>query len=194
MTRRHLAALLAFLLVIPPTLSAQQEFAANSPEAATIAYMDAMTAGELDRMSGLMHPEALASFRGMLQPVVELADSGAEGTNEMLQMFEGVTSLAQLRKLSDAKFFSSFFAGITALQPDLLEVLKDAETEVLGHVEEGDDLAHVVYRMVLNIGTTMHKTEVVSLRRTKGGWGVLLSGEIEGMAESIRQSVEMGRQ
>jgi hypothetical protein len=191
MIRRALPALVALVVALPLSVAAQQEFAASSPEAATIAYIEAMKESRLDAMAGMMHPEALASFRGVLQPVLDVAGKSADGSSEVLQMFDGVTSIAQLAKLSDAKFYAAFYAGIISLEPELLDVIKGAETEVLGHVMEGEDTAHVLYRMTIEAGTTIRKTEVVSLRRTKSGWGILLSAEVEGMAEGIRQSLEM---
>lgn len=169
---------------------AAQEFAPTSPEGVTLAYIDAMKEVQLDAMAALMHPDALAEFRGVLQPVIEMADGSPDGAGEILQMFDGVSSVAQLAKLSDAKFYSSFYAGIIALEPELLETLRSAETAVLGHVMEGDDTAHVLYAMTLSVGATTRRTEVVSLRRTRSGWGILLSADVEAMAQGIRQSLE----
>jgi hypothetical protein len=189
MNRRIIPAL-ALLLLVPEVLPAQDEFPAGSPESAVLTYIDAMKEGKLDRMAELMHPEALATFHAMMQPIVEAAEKSEPTANEVLQMFDGVTSVAQLRKLGDAKFFSSFYLGMASLEPDLLDALKDADIEVLGHVMEGDDTAHVLYRVTTTTGSTMKQTEVVSLRRTKSGWGVLLTNEIEAMAESIRASID----
>jgi hypothetical protein len=188
MIRRALL-ILAFFSVASH-LAAQQEFAPTSPEGVTLAYIAAMKEAQLDAMTALMHPEALAEFRGVLQPVVEMAGTSPDDAGEILQMFEGVSSAAELAKLSDAKFYSSFYAGIIALEPELLETVRSAETEVLGHVMEGEDTAHVLYAMTLATGATMRRTEVVSLRRTKSGWGILLDADVDAMAQAIRQSLE----
>jgi hypothetical protein len=189
MIRRIIPALAALLVCLPETLLAQDEFPPSSPEGAVMSYIEAMKEGDLVRMGKMMHPEALATFRAMMQPVVDLAEKTEGGASEMLQLFDGVTSVAQLRKLDDAKFFTSFYKGMAALQPDLLDALKGSETEVLGHIMEGDDTAHVIYRLSTT-GSSAKQTEVVSLQKTKTGWGVMLTGEFEGLADALRQSVE----
>lgn len=193
MKHRAVTAVVLVLLALPMSLSAQHSFAPSSPEAVTIAYIDAMKEARLDEMAGMMHAEALAEFRGVLQPVLEAADASEEGAAEILPMFDGVTSVAQLKTLSDVKFYSSFYAGLLSLEPELLNAIKESEIEVLGHVIEGADTAHVLYRMTVHVGATVRSTEVVSLRRIRSGWGILLSGEVEGMAQGIRQSLEMRR-
>ena len=186
MARRHFLALLVALAFYPCTLFAQSA----TPEATALAYFAALSANKLDAMSGMMHPEALAGFRSTLLPVIELADKRDGGASDVLQMFDGVTTVAQLRKLDDVKFFTAFYAGLTTLQPQIVEMLRDAEIEALGHVMEGSDVAHVVYRMTLNTGMSITRTEVISMRRRPGGWGVLLTGEVEQMAEGLRQALE----
>jgi hypothetical protein len=181
---------LAIIVICAPEHLAAQEFAAGSPEAAVTKYVEALAAGDIDLMAQAMHPEALATFRATMQPIVDIAEKNEGAASEMLQLFDGVTSIAQLKKLSDTKFFVSFYKGVASLQPSLAEGLREAEIDVLGHIDEGDDLAHVVYRVTAMPDAGAKQTEVVSLRRTKTGWGVLLTGEFEGMAESMRQSFE----
>ena len=63
-----------------------------------------------------------------------------------------------------------------------------AEARVLGHVPEGTDLAHVVYRMTITVdGLKVTKMEVLSLQRTDSGWAMLLRSDIETMAAALRQ-------
>lgn len=184
MTRTVFRALAAIALFVPAAAQT------GTPEAAAEAYFAAMTEGEIGRMAGMMHPEALSAFRGILQPVVDLAEKSEGGAGEVLQLFDGITTTKDLRRLDDTKFFASFFAGMSTLQPELLDAMRGAETETVGHVMEGADTAHVIYRMTMQVGATVTQTEVISLRRTKDGWGVLLSGEMEGLAESLRSAFE----
>jgi hypothetical protein len=80
------------------------------------------------------------------------------------------------------------------LSPEFQSILGAAETDMLGHVSEGPDLAHVVYRMRLTVeGVAITKLDVMSLRRAGSEWRGLLKGDIEGMAEAIRRQMEKAK-
>jgi 2-C-methyl-D-erythritol 4-phosphate cytidylyltransferase len=58
---------------------------------------------------------------------------------------------------------------------------------LVGHVLEGNDVAHVVFRMrVAADGVTITKVQAMSLRRLGPTWRVLLSGDFEGLAAQSR--------
>jgi hypothetical protein len=133
-----------------------------------------------------MHPEALARFRAMFVPLAT-HEKGAELRQEMF----GANSVAELNALTDVELFERFLRSLMTLSPEFQAVMGAAETDMLGHVAEGPDLAHVVYRMRLTVeGMAVTKLDVMSLRRAGSEWKALLKGDIEGMAEAIRRQVE----
>lgn len=178
------ALLLALALSGAPARAA--ETATATPESVVQSYTAALQAGDYLKSTDLMHPEALEKFRGILLPVVEAA--GTE-SGSLLALFKGVADLPALKKLSPAQFFASFLGGLTAANPAVLQALSSGNMTPLGSVAEGD-LLHVVCRTSLDFqGIKINKMNVVSLKRAAGGWRVLLSGEIEGMAEALRKAV-----
>lgn len=177
------ALLLALALSGAPARAAEP---AASPESVVQSYTAALQAGDYLKSTDLMHPEALEKFRGMLLPVIE---SAGEQSVQLLALFQGVADIPALKKLSPAQFFASFLGGLTAANPAVLQALSSGNMTPLGSVAEGD-LLHVVCRTSLDFqGIKVNKMNVVSLKRAAGGWRVLLSGEIEGMAEALRKAV-----
>ncbi|MBC8144295.1 MAG: hypothetical protein H7X80_01850 [bacterium] len=138
-----------------------------------------------------MHPDALTDFRVLIQPVVDRADAtDKEAATGLMLMFDGVETVAQLRKLDDGTFFTSFYKGLTSLQPEIADAVRGAEITMLGSVMEGNDTAHVVYRLISSINTSLSEAQVVTVQRTKNGWGVLLTSEMTTMTENISRAMD----
>jgi hypothetical protein len=149
-----------------------------------------MTALRDDRMEDFakdMHPTALKQLKIMLISVLDVAaEEGHE--KDVLRLFKDVRTVEQARKLDDAKFFIAFMSGVLSLKPEMKEVLANAKAEMLGHVMEGGDTAHVVIRMSVSLsGATITKMDVISLKKTDSGWRMMLSGEIDGLAQVLKQ-------
>jgi hypothetical protein len=177
--RRAWLAWLTFVLV-PVMLGAQDTI--ETPEAVVRRYTEAMRGGEWDTAARLMHPEALAQFRQMMLPAFQ-----AEGPGRSLrdQFFDGMTE-ARIRHLSDTAFFARFFRGMMALNPELLGVVQGAEIAMVGHVLEGEDVAHVVYRMQMQMDEmTFTKLDVMSVKRHGATWRGLLTGTMEGLVAAL---------
>ena len=71
--------------------------------------------------------------------------------------------------------------------------LASAELEsqqVIGSVAEGTEMVHVVTRNVGKVETlSMTKVEAITLRRTELGWRLALTGDLEGLAETLQASI-----
>lgn len=133
-----------------------------------------------------MHPEALAKLRAMLLPLAK-HENGAELRQKLL----GANSVAEVEALDDAALFERFLRSMMGLSPEIQSIMGTAETGMVGHVMEGPDIAHVVYRLRLRVeGMTFTKLEVMSLQRAGSEWKVLLKGDVEGMVEAIRRQIE----
>lgn len=161
--------------------------AMQTPEEVAKAALEAMRESRLGDYARMMHPEAAANFKQMMLPVFsEAFENGEE--QELLSIFPEVESLAQLEMMDSAEFFQVFLEGVFSARPDFQEVLAGTEMTVLGSVAEGDSHAHVVYRGSIALEEVkVTKVGVVSFQRTETGWGMLLSGEFEGLANALQQ-------
>ena len=159
--------------------------AADTPEQIVTRYIDATRALRFDELSAMMHPSALADFKSMMREVVEL-DSTSEATELLFQ----VKSLAAYDSLPDGAAFERLMRAMIERNPMIADALSQASGTVLGHVNEGDDLVHVVYRVGVAAGAKeMTKIEVVTLKRDGEEWRTLLAGNIEGLAQALKQQV-----
>jgi hypothetical protein len=76
------------------------------------------------------------------------------------------------------------------------EALKNVRGEVLGHVDEGENVAHVVVRTTTSIPGVIEnyrKTEVISFERDGAAWKGLLSGDMELQIGQMLQKLTAGR-
>jgi hypothetical protein len=179
------------VLVLFPSLimadARQDSETKTTPEVVAQKAVLALKENRLDDFAKAMHPEALKGFREFLVPLADAAEKDGE-EEELLAIFQGVSTVEELKKLHDRQFFMAFFQGVMTKTPEMKQVMAGAEVEMLGHVMEGKDTAHVVCRMKMSFeGVKFKKMTVISLRRTEGGWAMLLSAEVEGMAELLKR-------
>jgi hypothetical protein len=73
----------------------------------------------------------------------------------------------------------------------MAEALRSARIQMLGHVNEGGDTTHVVYRMALTIDSIpITRMDVMTLARSPQGWRGLLKGDVSALAARIRAAIE----
>ena len=174
-----LTAVCAALLGLVSPATAQER--AETPEAVTRQYGAAMRANDCIGTAELMHPDALAQFRRMLLPIVAADSSGG-----LCRRLFDASSSTELAGLPDAELFARFFRTLVNDAPELSGMFAGADLAPVGHVLEGADVAHVVFRMkVAADGVTLTKVQAVSLRRAGPTWRVLLSGDFEGLAAAL---------
>ena len=172
------ACLLAALMLAGSPLRAQ------SVEAVASQYLDAMRTGDWTAMAQLMHPNALRDLRAFLEPALR-APSG----EEFRAQFLGLTSADEALALSDTAVFARFVQFFTEQNPTVAQALATAEIEVVGHVPEGADTVHVVYRMRMTVmGTPVSRMDVFSLARSGGTWRGLLKGDMSAMANALQRA------
>ena len=178
--RLLLLAFASFLFAVAPAL------ADNTPSEAAKAYYETMKAKDYNGAAKLFDPEALKSFRGMLDFLTDLPDE--EGAEVLVAFFgEGATK-ESVKKLSDSEFFASFFKGVMA-QAEEEGGVDFGEVKVLGEVPEGPDVVHVVTRSKMGVGDLkIESMEVISFKKTEAGWKALLNGEMTGMAGQLKAS------
>jgi ribose 1,5-bisphosphokinase PhnN len=134
-----------------------------------------------------MHPDALKQLKSSLLAVVDAAEQKGR-VDEVLRIFKNVRSAGDLRKLDDLAFFTAFLEGVMELQPRLRDAFRGMTLDVIGHVPEGSDVIHVVYRGTVAQGDTkVSKMSVMSLKANGKDWGMLLTGDLEGVAASLKR-------
>ncbi len=113
--------------------------AQDTPEAFVERYLDALRASEWMMVSDLMHSQVQEEVHRIFQPLLT-AERGEDMREELL----GVRSASAASRLTAQEVLARFLQYVTLQAGNVFET---ARIEVLGHVEEGDDLAHVLYRM-----------------------------------------------
>lgn len=158
------------------------------PEQVVASYVAALTGGRFDEAAAQMDPRDLERFRALLEPLFDIeAKPGEPGP---LALLDGVKDVASAKALPAPAFFNAFLNGLSKLNPAFGASLRTATSETLGSVPEGADTLHFVCRSKAKVGElSLTKMTVVTLHRVGGEWKIALSGEIEGLAETIRQSV-----
>ncbi len=164
------------------SLFAQQE----TPEDVAQRYVSAMQAADWDTMAGLMDQSALKSMRDLLSPLFDLPEAA-----ELRQRFLGVETVDEAAALSDTAVFARFMQFVGSQEPSLQEALKTSRMRVIGHIPEGGDTVHVVYRMTMTVeGITMTRLDVFSLRQHGETWRGLLAGDVSALAAALRAALE----
>ena len=162
----------------------------ETPEAVAKDALAALKENRVADFAKAMHPDALKRLKETLLSVVDVAEEKGK-VDEALSLFKDARTVDELRQLDDAAFFTAFLEGMMRLQPKMREAFRGTTLDVIGHVPEGPDVAHVVYRATVDLGETKTtKVAVVSLRRMDGGWGMLLTSDIEGMAAMLRREFD----
>jgi hypothetical protein len=174
------------LAVSVPLLADEPKAKSDTPEAVARKAMTAMKENRLDDFAKAMHPDALKTVKSTLVTIAEAA--AKDGREREVTAIFGDKSLDELKKLDDAQFFAAFYGAMTRRRPELKRVVADSEVQIIGHVMEGRDTAHVVLRMTATVeGTKIVKTDVVSMKKTSTGWGMLLSADLENMASVLKK-------
>jgi len=176
-TRIDRGALLLLALFALPARAAAQD----TPEQVVQRYYQTFQSGDYAANAALMHPGALEELKTTLTGMAALP--GATEEPEFREMF-GVQTLEELRALPAQVLFERVLRN--QLEGEMRAILATARVNVLGHVLEGENTAHVVYRMRMDFGgQTMDQVQVVPLERVDGQWRVLLTGSLAGMMSSM---------
>ncbi|MBN8212038.1 MAG: hypothetical protein J0M09_03895 [Xanthomonadales bacterium] len=146
-------------------------------------------------------PAALKRFRELLLPVLDVVgvagkdradqeqdneqDKASAGALMLWVLFAPATSVEEIKALSDREVFARIMANTMSLASAKLE-----GQDVIGSVAEGSDMVHVVTRNVAKVeAMTMTKVEAITLHRTPHGWRLALTGDLEGLAETLQASI-----
>ena len=172
---------LAALTLMPAPAAAQT--AGESPEHVATRYINALRTQQWDSMALLMHPVALHQLREVLAPLFE-----APSLDDAREHLLGVRSLSGAKALSDNGVFVALMSHGVGSQAQLMEFMRKASVQIIGHVPEGRDTVHVVYRMTFEDGTAaVAKMDVFSMQRLGDTWRGLLSIDLRMLGAMLRR-------
>ena len=172
-------------LVVPVALACAAALPAagqGTPEEVVERYYSSFRSGDFAASAALMDPEALEELRSTVARMVALTAPPAE----QLQQSFGVSSAAELEAIAPRALYERML-GATLGTDEARQLLETAEVRVLGHVLEGPEHAHVVYRMRMGMGEVqLDQVQVAPVRRTAEGWRVMLAGSLAGMMQGLQ--------
>jgi len=164
---------------------------AETPEALAASYFTFLQQRAWDRVAGMFDPAALKEFRQMLAFFDELPD---DLSAKVLPAFFGPgADKKQVREMSDVRFFENVFRTVMA-QAKKQGAVDFRKIEVLGSVEEGPEVRHVLVRVHMGVAdTSLESTQVLSFRNSGSGWMLMMKEKMKGTAQQIRHSIVQGR-
>jgi hypothetical protein len=136
----------------------------GSPEAVVSKAMNAVNHGRIDEFVSAIDPDSLEEFR---TAVVETIDEAAKrvGEAKLLESFPGVKSVKGLKALDAPRLFAGVIRR-KASDPSMKKSLANTQIDVFGHITEGEDTAHVVYRSKMKLGESdIVRMNVATLRK-----------------------------
>jgi hypothetical protein len=85
-------------------------------------------------------------------------------------------------------------SNLTTFLPQIKEMAAGTQHEIIGHVDEGGNVTHVVFRATLKRGKTeLTKMDVLSLKRDGEEWRVLLTDDMESLILNLGQQLTAPR-
>ncbi|MEX2471054.1 MAG: hypothetical protein WEA34_02675 [Gemmatimonadota bacterium] len=182
--------LLAFALalsVVPVSLSTARPASAQtlqeltaSPDSAAALFIRSIRSTRWSTAAQFMDPEPLGLFHDVVTMITEPDASG-----DLLEYLTDTDTTAY-RALDAPEVFDRALTTLTGDMPGLSYSLQDRDDEFLGHVMEGADSAHVVYRTQSRLSGALPEVKVMQMRRRPAGWRVLWSDELDVLETALR--------
>lgn len=174
-----LTALLALCVAAPARAQTLGQLTATPEEAAKL-YLRSVRSIRWSATAQFLADTTLADFR-LIVTLFSEADTTGAVRRQLVQ-----TDSAGLAEMAPAEVFSRSIGGVIDGMPGLMHALYDRDDEVIGHVAEGADTAHVVYRTTARISGAEPEVKVMQLVHTFEGWRVLWSDELEVIEAALR--------
>ncbi len=161
----------------------------DTVEEAVDYYFQVMKSGEYAKSAELFDQEELRSFRESLE---FLATAPAASQARVYSgIFGPGATQESVGRMSDAEYFGVFWA-MAMSQIVAKGGMEFKSLEYLGYVMEGDEVAHAVTRITVQLpNAELNKMSVASFVRRGENWKMKMSGDIRGIADQIRKVVGM---
>ena len=159
-----------------------------TPESVAKRQIEAMRALNWELVARYTHPKALEQMQSLFMPVA-IAGSAAKDNpqaEEMMRIVFAGKSANELAAVTPVAFFKIVMSGIAGATPDFKNAMTGMEVQILGHVNENENLAHVVYRLSRTLPDgTATKIAVTTVERDGDTWKALLNADLENVARAI---------
>jgi len=133
----------------------------------------------------LLHPDAISQFTKLINLL-----RSAELEDERLFSLFSVNTLDEFNSTSDTVLIANFLR-YTLAHSSKNESPTISDPTIIGKVNEGDDIIHIVYRNSITANSiTISKVQVESLKQSKYGWRLLLKGDLESVLETLSKRLE----
>jgi hypothetical protein len=154
-----------------------------SVEAAFLDYAKATKSYDTQKMSALMHPEALRRFRTTFDAAFQ-GPKKEMAAKELLPLFS-LTSAAQFAELSDLEAYKRLNDTIAKTAPQVVDMMAGATFTIVGSFLK-DDAAYVTYNFGLTVNDKAITSEVVQkLKLHDGKWLLMLPATSESSIAAI---------
>jgi hypothetical protein len=158
-----------------------------SPDSAAVLFIRSIRSLRWSAAAQFVDEETLGLFRDVVTMITEVEQSG-----ELLGYLTD-TDTASFRALDASEVFARALTRLTSDMPGLANSLADRDDEILGHVAERSDTAHVVYRTQMRLSGSVPEVNVMQMRRGPEGWRVLWSDELDVLETALRGAVRLRR-
>lgn len=153
----------------------------ESPESVAKAYFAGMQTSNWDKCASLIHTEALGSMKRTFAAIIKADESGGAA-----KTIFGLKSNDEFAQLSEATVFERLMNFITGAVPEMKSALASSTTTILGKVNEGTDMVHVVYRSQIKMaGAEASEVEIISFKKQGVTWRALLTADMEEMVNKF---------
>ncbi len=151
-----------------------------TPEAAAELYIRSVRAIRWSAAAQFLAPGTLDRFRTTVTMIADADTTGA------IRSYLVQTDSVAMGTLSHAEVFDRAIGVVIDDMPGLMHALYDRDDEVIGHVLESPDSAHVVYRTTARLSGALSEVKVMQLERGADGWRVLWSDELDVLDAALR--------
>jgi hypothetical protein len=159
--------------------------AGESPESVVRAYVAAIKERRMAAVAGYIHPDEQLRFKNMLMSVFNNTATPQQ-SSFLSTIFGKNATPASVQAKTPQEFMRAFMTFTEGQMQSLNVNLKDVK--VLGTVKEGEIL-HLVTRNVAGAGNVqLTQMAVISVKPYQGSWKLLLTGELEAFAQTLKQS------
>lgn len=173
----HFLALLALL----QASDAQGQSPFPGPDSVATEFQAALRGVGWRAASSRLHPEALDTFHHLMTLLVEMDTTG--GPIDKLYPEGG---LPEFHSKAPEEVFLRVMDVLTFDAQGLVHALVVRDVDVVGHVPEGPDLAHVVYRSTADLSGAKPELRLMTMKLDGERWRVLSSQEVDILVEAFR--------
>lgn len=170
-------------LTLPPRSLEAQTLAevTATPDSAAALFLRSLRGIRWGTAAQLIHDDTLERFKTSARMM-----AAADVSGEVSAYLVDVDSTA-LAGLAAAEVFERALGTVIDDMPGLMHSIYDRDDQVLGHVREGADTAHVVYRTTARLSGAVPEVKVMQLARVDAdGWRVTWSDELEVVEAALR--------